>query len=55
MIDEKFQTLVIEEIAVMKQELSSERDERVSEDEQIVAAINEYTKALQEGLRIVNS
>lgn len=39
----------------MKTELQAEKDERVSEDEQIVAAINEYTRALQEGLRIVNS
>ena len=53
--DEKFQALVLTEIASLKQKIQAERDERVSEDEQIVLAINDYTKALQDGLRIVSS
>lgn len=31
-----------------------EHDERVSEDEQIVNALNDYTQALQDGLRLIN-
>ena len=34
--------------------LNAEKEERVAEDEQIVHAINDYTRALQDGLRIVN-
>jgi hypothetical protein len=33
--------------------LSIEREERVAEDDEIVAAVNDYTKALQDGLRIL--
>ena len=54
-IDEKFQALVLEEIAGVKAEVQAEKEERISEDEQIVGAINEYTRALQDGLRIVSS
>ena len=54
-IDEKFQALVLDEIAGVKAEVQAEKDERISEDEQIVGAINEYTRALQDGLRIVSS
>jgi SF-assemblin/beta giardin len=32
-----------------------EREERVSEDDEIVQAVNDYTRALQDGLRIVNT
>ena len=54
-IDEKFQALVLDEIAGIKAEVQAEKEERISEDEQIVGAINEYTRALQDGLRIVSS
>jgi len=53
--DEKFQALILGEIAALKSKLQVERDERVCEDEQIVLAINDYTKALQDGLRIVSA
>ncbi len=33
--------------------LASEREERVAEDDEIVAAVNDYTRALQDGLRIL--
>ena len=39
---------------VVKSALNAEKEERVAEDEQIVHAINDYTRALQDGLRIVN-
>lgn len=55
LIDEKFQALVLEEIAGVKAELKAEQEERVAEDEQIVGAINDYTRALQDGLRLVSS
>ncbi len=54
-IDEKFQALVLDEIAGIKAEVQAEKEERISEDEQIVGAINEYTRALQDGLRLVSS
>ena len=46
---------MLDEIAAMKAEVQAEKEERISEDEQIVGAINEYTRALQDGLRIVSS
>ena len=55
MIDEKFQALVLDEIAAVKAELKAEQEERIAEDEQIVGAINDYTRALQDGLRLVSS
>lgn len=54
-IDEKFQQLVLEEISTLKGDIDLERSERLQEDDQIVVAINEYTLALQDGLRIVSS
>ena len=52
--DDKFQTIALTEIASLKSALNAEKEERVAEDEQIVHAINDYTRALQDGLRIVN-
>ena len=45
---------MLTEIAAVKSALNAEKEERVAEDEQIVHAINDYTRALQDGLRIVN-
>jgi len=53
--DEKFQQACLGEIASLKSALQMEREERIAEDEQIVHAINDYTRALQDGLRIVNT
>jgi hypothetical protein len=39
-------------VAVQTQ-LAVEREERVAEDDEIVAAVNDYTRALQDGLRIL--
>jgi hypothetical protein len=50
--DDKFQAVVLGEISSVKSALQMEREERVSEDEQIVFAINDYTAAMQDGLRL---
>lgn len=51
----QFQMRVTEEIGNLRDRLNVETTERMQEDETIVTAINEYTRALQEGLRIVGS
>lgn len=51
----QFQTRMSEEIGMLRDRLNVETAERMQEDETIVTAINEYTRALQEGLRIVGS
>jgi hypothetical protein len=33
--------------------LAVEREERVAEDDELVSCINDYTRALQDGLRIL--
>lgn len=53
--EDKFQAVVTSELSMLKAALAAEREERQSEDEQIVHAINDYTRALQDGLRIVNN
>jgi hypothetical protein len=35
--------------------VAQEREERIAEDDEIVQAVNDYTRALQDGLRIVNN
>jgi len=50
--DDKFQAVVLGEISSLKTAVQLEREERVSEDEQIVFAINDYTQAMQDGLRL---
>jgi hypothetical protein len=44
-----------EELCTLRNKLCAEEAARMQEDEAIVQAINEYTKALQAGLRIVGS
>lgn len=51
--DEKFQAVVLEELASLKAQVAAEHEERVAEDDEIIMAVNDYTKALQDGLRIV--
>ena len=53
--EEQFRSLVLGEVATLKNGLQVEVEERQADDEQIVLAINAYTKALQDGLRIVNT
>jgi SF-assemblin/beta giardin len=52
--DEKFQSFVVEEIATLKNALIVETQSREQADDDIVQALNHYTKALQEALKIVN-
>mmetsp|Transcript_9001 Transcript_9001/g.16255 ORF Transcript_9001/g.16255 Transcript_9001/m.16255 type:complete len:264 (-) Transcript_9001:64-855(-) len=52
--DVKFQTFILEEIAAVKQGLTTESTAREEADDDIVQALNHYTKALQDALRIVN-
>ena len=53
--DDKFQAFVLEEIASLKNSLVVETQSREQSDEDIIQALNHYTKALQDALRIVNS
>mmetsp|Transcript_7855 Transcript_7855/g.26087 ORF Transcript_7855/g.26087 Transcript_7855/m.26087 type:complete len:293 (-) Transcript_7855:597-1475(-) len=53
--DEKFEAHVLSEMSNLKNALLLEREERCTEDEQIVVALNATTAALQDGLRIVNN
>ncbi|GMH41961.1 hypothetical protein BSKO_09880 [Bryopsis sp. KO-2023] len=52
--ESKFQSVVLEEINQIKAKVQAETEARVAEDEEIVNAINDYTRALQDGLRIVS-
>mmetsp|Transcript_444 Transcript_444/g.1145 ORF Transcript_444/g.1145 Transcript_444/m.1145 type:complete len:273 (-) Transcript_444:1052-1870(-) len=52
--DEQFKTVTLDELNAFKAALALEREERVAEDDEIVQAINDYTRALQEGLKMVN-
>mmetsp|Transcript_13822 Transcript_13822/g.24301 ORF Transcript_13822/g.24301 Transcript_13822/m.24301 type:complete len:265 (-) Transcript_13822:549-1343(-) len=51
--DEQFKGAVLDEISNLKSNLQLEREERMAEDDEIVQAINDYTKALQDGLKLV--
>lgn len=53
--DEKFQTYILEEIANTKNAILVESQTRELADDDIVQALNHYTKALQDALRIVNT
>lgn len=52
--DDKFQTFILEEIAAVTNGLVSESHIREQADDDIVQALNHYTKALQDTLRIIN-
>jgi len=53
--DDQFKNASLDEISNLKAALQLEREERIAEDDEIVQAINDYTKALQEGLKLVNT
>eukprot|EP00931_Biecheleriopsis_adriatica_P075060 TRINITY_DN49006_c0_g1_i1.p1 TRINITY_DN49006_c0_g1~~TRINITY_DN49006_c0_g1_i1.p1 ORF type:complete len:259 (+),score=72.73 TRINITY_DN49006_c0_g1_i1:107-883(+) len=53
--DDKFQTFILEEVAVVKNGLMTESHAREQADDDIVQALNHYTKCLQDALRIMNS
>mmetsp|Transcript_6999 Transcript_6999/g.11898 ORF Transcript_6999/g.11898 Transcript_6999/m.11898 type:complete len:262 (-) Transcript_6999:715-1500(-) len=54
-MDEQFKNAALDDVASLKAALALEREERIAEDDEIVQAVNDYTRALQEGLKIVNS
>lgn len=53
--DDKFQTFILEEVAAVKNGLVAESHAREQADDDIVQALNHYTKCLQDALRIINS
>ncbi|CAA9986238.1 SF-assemblin, putative [Plasmodium knowlesi strain H] len=53
--NENFQNFVMEEIATIKNGLILESQAREAADDDIVQAVNHYTKALQDSLRLINS
>eukprot|EP00922_Rhytidocystis_sp_ex-Travisia-forbesii_P023072 GHVS01033886.1.p1 GENE.GHVS01033886.1~~GHVS01033886.1.p1 ORF type:complete len:274 (+),score=60.69 GHVS01033886.1:58-822(+) len=53
--DEKFEGFIMKEMDGLKTGLVSETQERERADDDIVQAINHYTKALQDALRLVNA
>ena len=53
--DDKFQSFVLEESASLKNATVIETQSREQSDDDIVSALNHYTRALQDALRIVNS
>jgi len=52
--DDKFQTFILEEVAAVKSGLVAESHAREQADDDIVQALNHYTKCLQDALRIIN-
>merc|ERR1719335_763974 len=52
--DDKFQTFILEEVAVVKNGLVAESQTREQADDDLVQALNHYTKCLQDALRIIN-
>jgi hypothetical protein len=53
--DEAFHAIFHEEIASLKNQLTEETKIREAEDDEIVDALNRYTKKLQGSLQILNS
>eukprot|EP00927_Polykrikos_kofoidii_P080873 TRINITY_DN77877_c0_g1_i1.p1 TRINITY_DN77877_c0_g1~~TRINITY_DN77877_c0_g1_i1.p1 ORF type:complete len:275 (+),score=62.61 TRINITY_DN77877_c0_g1_i1:70-825(+) len=52
--DKRFQDYVLEEIAALKNGLVVESQQREHADDDMVKALNHYTQAIQEALRVVN-
>jgi len=53
--DKRFQDYILEEMAALKNGLVVESQMRERADDDIVSALNHYTKAIQDALRVVNS
>jgi hypothetical protein len=53
--DQKFQDYILEEMAALKNGLVVETQARESADDDVVNALNHYTKAIQDALRVVNT
>ncbi|KAL3906471.1 MAG: hypothetical protein SGPRY_010536 [Prymnesium sp.] len=52
--DEKFKSEMLRKMAVVEKDLEVETKNRETSEEQLVTALNNYTQALQDGLKIVN-
>ena len=52
--DEVFKSEMLRKMAVVEKDLEVETKNREASEEQLVNALNDYTRALQDGLRIVN-
>jgi len=52
--DEVFKSEMLRKMAIVEKDLEVETRNRVASEEQLVQALNDYTEALQDGLRIVN-
>mmetsp|Transcript_76269 Transcript_76269/g.215866 ORF Transcript_76269/g.215866 Transcript_76269/m.215866 type:complete len:243 (+) Transcript_76269:106-834(+) len=53
--DKRFQDYILEEMAALKNGLVVETQMREQHDDDIVNALNHYTKAIQDALRVVNT
>ena len=53
--EDKFERFVLEELASLKNSVIIETQSRESADDDLVTALNQYTKALQDALRIINT
>ena len=53
--EDKFERFVLEELASLKNSVIIETQSRESADDDLVNALNHYTKALQDALRIINT
>lgn len=52
--DEVFKAEMLRKMAAVERDLDIETKARMASEEQLVAALNDYTKALQDGLKIVH-
>jgi len=52
--DEIFKSEMLRKMAAVERDLEVETANRVASEEQLVSALNDYTRALQDGLTIVN-
>ena len=52
--DEVFKSEMLRKMAAVEKDLEIETKNRQASEEQLVNALNDYTRALQDGLRIVN-
>jgi len=53
--EDKFENFALEELASLKNSVIIETQSRESADDDLVNALNHYTKALQDALRIINT
>ena len=53
--EDKFEQFVLEEVATLKNSVLIETQSRESADDDLVNALNHYTRALQDALRIINN